>query len=90
MRSRFSAFARRDATYLLATWHASTRPTALSMTIGEQWLSLAIETAHEVRDDATVTFLARCRRDGRVHTLHEISRFRREFGRWFYIDGIIL
>nr|HQU63386.1 YchJ family metal-binding protein [Nitrosomonas sp.] len=24
---------------------------------------------------------------GRAHRLHEISRFVRENGRWFYIDG---
>ncbi|MCB2071282.1 MAG: hypothetical protein KDF67_17515, partial [Ottowia sp.] len=30
MRSRYSAFVREDAAYLLATWHASTRPASLS------------------------------------------------------------
>ena len=27
---------------------------------------------------------------GRAHRLHEVSRFAREDGRWFYVDGDIL
>jgi SEC-C motif-containing protein len=36
MRSRYSAFERGDVPYLLATWHASTRPTTLEL---EAWRS---------------------------------------------------
>ena len=89
MRSRYTAFARGDAAYLQATWHPSTRPAQLVLTPGEQWIGLRIREAHEDGDTATVEFVARSRRDGRVSTLHEISRFRREHGRWLYVDGII-
>jgi SEC-C motif-containing protein len=38
-----------------------------------------------------VEFVARCRSfqlaGGRAERLHEISRFVREAGRWYYIDG---
>ena len=34
MRSRFSAFARGDAGYLLRSWHPSTRPTSLDLDDG--------------------------------------------------------
>jgi SEC-C motif domain protein len=38
-------------------------------------------------DEATVEFVARYKIGGRAHRLHEISRFVREQGRWFYVDG---
>jgi len=31
--------------------------------------------------------VARCREHGRAQRMHEISRFVREDGRWYYIDG---
>ena len=34
-----------------------------------------------------VEFVARYKVDGRAHRLDEISRFVREAGQWFYIDG---
>ena len=40
---------------------------------------------------ATVEFVARFKiSGGRAERLHEISRFVREEGRWFYVDGKIL
>ena len=38
-------------------------------------------------DTAIVEFVARFRADGRGHRLHETSRFVREDGRWYYVDG---
>ena len=38
---------------------------------------------------SVVEFVARCRVNGRAERLHEISRFVREGGRWYYIDGQI-
>jgi SEC-C motif-containing protein len=38
-------------------------------------------------DHGTVEFVARVRHNGRATRLHEISRFVRENGRWFYLDG---
>jgi len=38
-------------------------------------------------DHATVEFVARSKLSGRAHRLHEISRFVREDGRWYYVDG---
>ena len=38
--------------------------------------------------EGTVEFRAHSVRDGRAGTQHEISRFVRENGRWFYLDGI--
>jgi SEC-C motif-containing protein len=38
-------------------------------------------------DHATVEFVARSKLGGRAHRLHETSRFVREGGRWYYVDG---
>jgi SEC-C motif-containing protein len=91
MRSRYSAYVRRDEAYLLATWHASTRPAALGLHDGPAptWLGLELRRQHATGpDQATVEFVARHRvGGGRAVRLHEISRFVREDGRWYYLDG---
>ena len=38
-------------------------------------------------DHATVEFVARSELGGRAHRLHEVSRFERIDGRWYYLDG---
>ena len=75
--------------YLLDTWHASTRPTQLDPNPpGLKWLGLQVRR-HEQHDDnhAIVEFVARNRLHGKAARLHETSRFVREHGRWYYLDG---
>lgn len=88
MRSRYSAFVLEDAGYLLATWHPSTRPAEISFEPGTKWLGLEVRD-HRVLDEqhAEVEFVARMRHAGRASRLHERSRFVREQGRWYYLDG---
>ncbi len=90
MRSRYSAYALAREDYLLATWHASTRPVSLALhePPRPRWIGLDIRR-HEPQGDAraVVEFVARFRVDGRAHVLHETSRFVREGGRWYYVDG---
>lgn len=88
MRSRYSAFVREQASYLLATWHSSTRPASLDFDAGAKWLGLDVRQ-HQVTgpDTAEVAFVARYRVQGQAVRLHERSRFVREDGRWFYVDG---
>lgn len=89
MRSRYSAYVMGLTDYLLATWHPSTRPASLEADpSGLKWLGL--EVRRHVRQDethATVSFVARSKFGGRAHRLQETSRFVREDGRWFYVDG---
>ena len=88
MRSRYSAFVREDATWLLATWHASTRPAQLDFESGVRWLGLEVRRHRPIdADHAEVEFVARYRVAGRAVRLHESSRFVREEGHWFYVDG---
>jgi len=90
MRSRYTAYTLQHEDYLLATWHSSTRPSALGLAddVQTKWLGLDVKR-HEQQDadHAIVEFVARYKVNGRVHRLHEVSRFVREAGRWFYVDG---
>ncbi|MDR7194514.1 YchJ family protein [Luteimonas terrae] len=92
MRSRYVAYVRRDADYLRASWHASTRPDDLGFDDPQPvWLGLDVK-AHDVIDAerAEVAFVAKYRiGGGSVVRMRERSRFVREAGRWFYVDGDI-
>ncbi len=92
MRSRYTAFARGDTAWLLASWHPDTRPEQLSLDDEPpmRWLGLTIRSAPPANGDTgTVEFIARYRSGGRAGQIHELSRFRREHNRWFYVDGDI-
>lgn len=93
MRSRYTAYTMLREDYVLATWHVSTRPVKLGLAeeSTSKWLGLQVK-CHEQQDDthALVEFVARYKIGGRAHRLHEVSRFVREDGRWFYVDGEIV
>jgi SEC-C motif-containing protein len=89
MRSRYSAYVLGLDDYLLATWHASTRPATLeSHQPGLKWLGLEVRRAWIVDPTlAYVEFVARSRLVFKGQRLHETSRFVFEDGRWWYVDG---
>ena len=88
MRSRYSAFVLGRVAYLSASWHASTRPAGLDLEPGVKWLGLDVRSHRVIdADHAEVEFVARSRLGGRGARLHENSRFVREGGRWFYVNG---
>lgn len=91
MRSRYAAFAVGDASYLLQTWHATTRPVVLELDPEQRWRRLdvlATRGGGPFDDDGVVEFVATFRSgSGARGRLHEVSRFVREGGRWFYVDG---
>ena len=87
MRSRYTAFVLGRVEHVLATWHASTRPAELSLD-AHKWLGLEVRRhALTGLDSAEVEFVARFRVGGKAVRQHERSRFVREGGRWFYLDG---
>ena len=90
MRSRYTAYTLENEGYLLATWHPSTRPDSLKLADGphKKWLGLRVSRHEQTGENhSVVEFVARYKVGGRAHRLHEISRFVRERGRWFYVDG---
>ena len=88
MRSRYTAYTLELTGYLLSTWHPSTRPATLDLQ-KTRWLGLTIREHTTGGDTATVDFIARYKVHGKAHRLHERSRFLREDGRWYYVDGDI-
>ena len=89
MRSRYTAYTRDDAAYIARTWVSTTRPSdeATAQRDDARWLGLDIRHCSTSDDSATVEFVARYKVAGRAHRLHEISRFVRKDGQWFYLDG---
>lgn len=92
MRSRYSAFAVGDAPYLLATWHPRTRPRSLELDPDQVWRRLdvlATRAGGPFDDAGEVEFAAHFRdaATGERGRLHEVSRFVRDDGAWFYVDG---
>ena len=89
MRSRYTAYTLRDEAYLQATWYPRTRPPARLTADQEEmrWIGLDVRRHVQSGDEATVEFVARYKINGRAHRVHEVSRFVREEGRWYYLDG---
>lgn len=90
MRSRYSAYVRRDADYLRASWHPSTRPADVDIDARTTWLGLTVQrVVASGADRAEVAFLARYRiGGGSAVRMTEHSRFVREDGRWYYLDAL--
>lgn len=88
MRSRYCAYSLKNEAYLRSTWDERTLPQEqLVHDDPTQWLGLEIRQHKTDGDKATVEFVARYKIGGRAHRLHEVSRFVRYEGRWFYVDG---
>ncbi len=89
MRSRYSAYEKSVPGYLLDTWHASSRPQQLDLDVTVNWLGLRVlRTARDDENRGLVEFVARYRVGGAsAQRLHEVSRFVREGGRWYYLSA---
>ena len=88
MRSRFCAFAVRDAAYLLRTWHPRTRPRRIQFDPRQRWTGLEIidRSGGGLFDpDGTVEFRAGYLVGDRPGTTHERSQFSRHEGLWVYV-----
>ena len=97
MRSRYTAFAKGNVDYLIATLDPERRKPndfdELTKSINNtQWLGLNILSTHKGKKndaDGCVEFEA-IYKISEPGQLHECSRFRKIDGKWFYIDGDIL
>ena len=89
MRSRYSAYVLELTDYLRDTWHPSTRPAVIEPNPpGLKWLGLEVrQYTLQGADHASVEFVARSKLGSRAQRLHETSRFVRDDGRWYYVDG---
>jgi SEC-C motif-containing protein len=93
MRSRYSAYFLQNAEYLLATWYKTTRPKQLDFSqenVTWQKLDILHTKKGGVKDEkGRVEFKAFYLEKGESQTMHEISRFKKVAGRWFYVDGVL-
>jgi SEC-C motif domain protein len=106
MRSRYTAYSKGNVDYLIATLHPksrhkSDRSSLLQSVQSTRWVGLTIVTTQQgqVKDKrGVVEFVALyqpakiqdLQSIGAVNQLHERSRFVKEKGEWFYVDGDIL
>ncbi len=83
----------KNSDYLLSTWYKSTRPKYLDFSQENViWQKLEILNTKKggVKDEkGRVEFNAFYIENNEKHVLHEISRFKKIAGRWFYVDGIL-
>jgi SEC-C motif domain protein len=90
MRSRYSAFARKNLAYLERTWHPSTRPKIESSDKGAwvhlQILSTSIDSEISM-NEGQVEFIALHIFHDTLTALHELSRFQKIDDNWFYVSG---
>ncbi|WP_042283568.1 YchJ family protein [Citrobacter sedlakii] len=94
MRSRYCAFVMKDADYLIKTWHPDCNAAAFRDEISAgfastEWLGLTVfeQSGAESDELGYVSFVARFRENGKAGVILERSRFLKENGRWYYIDG---
>nr|WP_024298026.1 YchJ family protein [Methylomicrobium lacus] len=93
MRSRFTAYAQRNADYLRATWDSGRCPDVIDFSRETAvWQRLEVvdtKKGGQHDDKGVVEFKAYYLQDGEACVLHEVSRFIKKDGRWFYLDGVI-
>lgn len=93
MRSRFTAYALRNADYLSHTWDADRCPETIDFSREKaEWRKLEIiETKKGGAKDGKglVEFKAYFIQEGEEYALHEISRFIKTANRWYYLDGVV-
>ena len=93
MRSRYTAYAMGNMAYLTSSWHAATRPATVEANSEIEWLGLTVLSfrAGGTADlKGNVEFIARYRAHNALAQVHENSRFIKEQGQWFYLDGDLI
>jgi SEC-C motif-containing protein len=88
MRSRYTAYVKVAAPYLRETLAPEARHDFKESDVREwatqsEWKGLEILKA----EGDTVEFIAKYKAQGKVLEHHEVSKFRKEGGRWFFVDG---
>jgi SEC-C motif-containing protein len=94
MRSRYSAFVMKDAGWLIASWHPTVGAERLRADLESgfartQWQGLTLfeESPGRNADEGYVSFVARYEEQGVPGAIIERSRFLKEQGQWYYVDG---
>lgn len=94
MRSRYTAHVLLAIDFLWSTWSPEQRLRSSQADIRAwaescEWLGLQIlgtKQGSQTDSEGIVEFIALFRQQGQVHQHHEISRFNKILGKWFYVD----
>ncbi len=97
MRSRYTAFVRNELDHIEASQVPDPeddfdRAAAEEMATSVTWTGLDILSTSgggETDETGTVEFAAHYKQGGTAQIHHELANFRREDGRWLYVDGVI-
>jgi len=98
MRSRYTAYSKQSVEYLGETLHPDYRSdhdvnATRRWAAESSWLGLEIRQVSGGKEEdaeGTVEFIATFKDKGVIRRHHERSRFRRDEGRWYYVDGEIV
>jgi SEC-C motif-containing protein len=97
MRSRYSAFATGNIDYLEGSLMPGTRSDFDRAAVTEwartsEWTGLQVryaEAGGAADDEGFVEFVALFRQEGADRVHHETGHFKKQDGRWFYVDGVM-
>jgi SEC-C motif domain protein len=95
MRSRFTAFVVKNIEYVMNTTDPQTL-TEFDFGATQDWANtseffkLEIVRASSEGNKGIVEFKAHFRKDGKEQTHHELSKFRKQAGKWYFRDGKLL
>jgi SEC-C motif-containing protein len=95
MRSRYTAFAKGELSYIQKTLAPDKRQNfneaeAKAWSKNSKWLGLEIVSVKKGLENdrrGTVEFNAKYEADGKVLEHHEVSEFRKEGETWYFVDG---
>jgi len=92
MRARYTAYVQRNESFLIASWHPSTRPKTVPFDALTRWIGLKVIHSQGGASDASgeVEFIATFKQQGKAYKMHERSTFVREQGQWLYLNGTFL
>lgn len=87
MRSRYSAYVLKNESYLLKSWHESTRPESLDLTDDStQWKKLKIISTSDNHVSFAAFFTQDMLNNEKIYALTESSNFIKDVN-WQYLDG---
>lgn len=95
MRSRYSAYAKREVDYLYTSLHPKARENYDAKSTRDwanstEWQNLEIVTTEKGTakdEEGTVEFIASYKENGTDKKHHEVSLFKKENGVWYFVDG---
>lgn len=95
MRARYSAFVTRQTTFLHGSLHPEHRDdhdveATRRWAENASWLGLRVvdvQAGGEADEEGEVEFIATYKQGGVVTPHHEISRFSKQDGNWYYVEG---